>query len=140
MTAVCYLADPRTAPPRAAVATARVSRTPASDRPDVRVFRRRRAVTLFVVAVVALAAPAVTATLRQSLAGPGGGALTTAGSAGATPMLAAAARVHVVQPGETLWSIAQAEGVTGDPRPVVDQLARQVGDRPLTVGQRLVLP
>jgi len=106
----------------------------------VRVFRRRRAVTLFVVAVVALAAPAVTATLRQSLAGPGGGALTTAGSAGATSMQPAAARVHVVQPGETLWSIAQAEGVTGDPRPVVDQLARQVGDRPLSVGQRLVLP
>jgi Tfp pilus assembly protein FimV len=104
------------------------------------VFRRRRAVTVFAVAAIALAAPAATATLRQSLAGSGGGALTTAGSAGAAEMRPASARVHIVQPGETLWSIAQADDPTGDPRPVVDRLARQVGGRPLRVGQRLVLP
>ncbi|MDP9075481.1 MAG: LysM peptidoglycan-binding domain-containing protein, partial [Actinomycetota bacterium] len=80
------------------------------------------------------------APLRQSLARSGGGALTTTGSAGVARMQPVAAHVHVVRPGETLWSIVRDSGIAGDPRPVVDQLARQAGDRPLQVGQRVVLP
>jgi LysM repeat protein len=48
--------------------------------------------------------------------------------------------VYVVQPGDTLWSIARAAQVGEDLRPVVDRLAAEVGHRPLQPGQRLVLP
>jgi hypothetical protein len=52
----------------------------------------------------------------------------------------AAVRVHVVQPGDTLWSIARAEHPTGDIRAVVDQLAQGRGNRPLQAGEALTLP
>jgi LysM repeat protein len=52
----------------------------------------------------------------------------------------AAAHVHVVQPGESLWSIVRSSGVSGDPRPVVDHLEAELDHQPLQVGQRLVLP
>jgi LysM repeat protein len=77
--------------------------------------------------------------LASALARPGGGSLATTGRTG-VPVVPVAARVHVVQPGETVWSIVRDSGVRGDPRPAVDRLAAQIGDRPLQVGQRLVLP
>jgi hypothetical protein len=99
-------------------------------------YRRRRAVALALLAVGAVVAGLV---LRAALAGPGGGPLTATGpSSGILPP--AAAHVHVVQPGETLWSIVRDTGGSGDPRPEVDRLARQIGGRPLQVGERLVLP
>lgn len=48
----------------------------------------------------------------------------------------------VVQPGDTLWGLAQAAAPGRDPRPVVDQI-RELNDLPggaLTAGQLLVLP
>ena len=48
--------------------------------------------------------------------------------------------VHVVQPGETLWDIAEAVAPDADPRVVVALLVEHNGDAPLQVGQRLVLP
>lgn len=47
---------------------------------------------------------------------------------------------YVVQPGDTLWSIARSVQPTGEVRPLVDRLASQVGGRPLRAGDRLVLP
>jgi len=101
------------------------------------VYRRRRAVALLICATVAVM---LAATLRLALAGPGGGALTTSGSSGAWRSEPIVARVYVVQPGDTLWSIVRSTGVQGDPRPMVDRLAGQLGGRPLQIGQRLVLP
>ena len=46
---------------------------------------------------------------------------------------------HVVQPGETLWSIATELDPEGDVRDTVDQLAELNGGSALSVGQRLVL-
>ncbi len=50
-------------------------------------------------------------------------------------------RVYVVQPGDTLWSIARS-AYGGDPREGVWRLQERnrLGDVPLVVGQRLVLP
>jgi hypothetical protein len=56
------------------------------------------------------------------------------------PSAPIAARTHVVQPGETLWSIARAEHPTGDIRAVVDQLARARHNRPLQAGEAVALP
>lgn len=48
-----------------------------------------------------------------------------AGRPGAGAGQPAAARVYVVRPGDTLWGIATGlVGKAGDPRPVVDRLAR----------------
>jgi hypothetical protein len=47
--------------------------------------------------------------------------------------------VHVVQPGETLWSIARTLHPDGDIRPLVDRLVELNGSDHLEVGQVLVL-
>jgi nucleoid-associated protein YgaU len=52
---------------------------------------------------------------------------------------AAPASVHVVRPGDTLWSIAASVAPGRDLRPVVDELARRAGGATLQVGQRIDL-
>lgn len=47
--------------------------------------------------------------------------------------------VHVVQPGETYWSIAEGAGSPGDLRPRVDALMAANGGRLLRAGDRLVV-
>tara|TARA_B110000196_G_scaffold241583_1_gene210108 strand:- start:42 stop:290 length:249 start_codon:yes stop_codon:yes gene_type:complete len=47
--------------------------------------------------------------------------------------------VHVVAPGETLWSIATAIDSDGDPRDTVDRLSALNGGSSISVGQRLIL-
>jgi nucleoid-associated protein YgaU len=49
------------------------------------------------------------------------------GSSLATPERAPQIVTHVVQPGDTLWSIARELEPGGDPRPVVDALVRARG-------------
>jgi hypothetical protein len=48
--------------------------------------------------------------------------------------------VHVVQPGETYWSIAQGLDPPGDLRPTVDALTAANGHRALRSGDRIVVP
>lgn len=47
---------------------------------------------------------------------------------------------YVVQPGDTLWSIARRLQPDGDVRPLVDQLVDLNGGTDLAVGQRLPIP
>ncbi len=48
--------------------------------------------------------------------------------------------IYVVQPGDTLWSIATAVSVDGeDIRPLVDHLKSVAGGSALDVGQRIVI-
>jgi LysM repeat protein len=49
-------------------------------------------------------------------------------------------RTYVVQPGDTLWSIARRLQPEGDVRPLVDQLVDLNGGTDLAVGQRLPIP
>ncbi|MGV3758849.1 MAG: LysM peptidoglycan-binding domain-containing protein [Actinomycetota bacterium] len=92
--------------------------------------RRRLAAAALLVAVVTTALLLANAVLAGSA---GGGTPTSA--AGTAP-----AAVHVVQPGDTLWSVARDLDPAGDVRLTVDRLVALNGGAPLQVGQRLVLP
>lgn len=59
---------------------------------------------------------------------------------GASVVHAPEAGVHVVSPGESLWSIAGGLGVRGDRRDVVDRLADVNGGYTVHVDQRLIIP
>ncbi|HEX9969089.1 MAG TPA: LysM domain-containing protein [Acidimicrobiales bacterium] len=67
----------------------------------------------------------------------GGGPLSAPHQA---PTVLVSDRVHVVQPGDTLWSIARSLQPEGDVRRLVQQLATQRKGSALQVGERIVLP
>lgn len=100
-------------------------------------FRRRRLVVLAValVAVVAFVLLATAAVARFA-----GGAPSAAGGPSPTSAAALAAPTVVVQPGDTLWSIAEDIAPGTDVRVVVDQLVRLNGSSPIVAGQELVVP
>jgi LysM domain len=88
-------------------------------------YRRRRLVAVAVgVAALAMAAKA-------------GAAL--GGSPLAVPERRPASPHHVVQPGDSLWSIAARLEPGSDPRPVVDELSAARGGRPLVPGEVVTL-
>ncbi len=107
------------------------------------VYRRRRlAVTLLATLVLLVAATYGRSALAPETSPMSARAETVeASDAVAVPTGAAAAPalVHVVQPGETLWSIAESIVGDGDIRVVVDQLADAAGSPTLQAGQRLDL-
>lgn len=96
-----------------------------------------------VLAVVALLllGPAVAGAVGEGLARPGADAPAPPALAhGASPLVPG--DVHVVQPGETYWSIARVlAGDDGDDvRPLVEELLAANGTGVLQAGDRLVLP
>lgn len=94
-------------------------------------YRRRRATVVGVVVAVAI----VAITLLGRL---GGGPL--ASSEPTLVTVPVAATTYVVQPGDTLWSIARRIQPTGDVRWLVDELVAQRGGRTLQAGERITLP
>ena len=87
-------------------------------------------------AVLVLSAIAVCGTLlgAGSLAGAGQATELSAPAEAVTP-----APIHVVQPGDTLWSVARGLQPDGDVRPLVARLRVASGGGPLVPGQRLRL-
>ncbi|MDP8937285.1 MAG: LysM peptidoglycan-binding domain-containing protein [Actinomycetota bacterium] len=73
------------------------------------------------------------------------GLLAVVGGAGAPERSAAPVApdrfsTYVVQPGDTLWTIARGIDPDGDPRPLVDRLVAERGTAVLHVGERIALP
>lgn len=112
-----------TAPVGAARATVRPRVTPAS-------YRRRRLGVGSLVLTMLLAGRVVVGSL-------GGGPLSAPEPT--SPMLITR-QVHVVQPGDTLWSIARSLQPEGDVRRLVHQLSAQRSGAALQVGERITLP
>ncbi|HUQ38693.1 MAG TPA: LysM domain-containing protein [Acidimicrobiales bacterium] len=82
---------------------------------------------------------------RWVLGGLDGGPLTAAGPARAdlpalSSPLASPAATHVVQPGDTFWTIARSLQPEGDVRPLVMRLSAGRHGQPLRVGERVALP
>lgn len=90
------------------------------------VYRRRR----LALAGALLVALALASVLLDALAG--------ARSGDDRPRPVAEVAV-VVEPGDTVWSIAAEVAPGADPRPVVDAIAEANGGSALVAGQRLVL-
>ena len=113
-------------------------------RPDLRVleggrspravarYQRRRLVVAAVASFLLLGGALVTGRLVTGSSSP-----TSAAASGAAGV---AAPTVVVQPGDTLWSIAGAIAPDGDVRITVDQLVALNGSSPIVPGQELVLP
>jgi hypothetical protein len=83
-----------------------------------------------------LASWRATPTLRVSPDGVAGTAGSSSALLGPAPNGSA---VYVVEPGDTLWSIARRLDPEGDPRPIVHRLSEQTGGAGLQPGQRLAL-
>jgi nucleoid-associated protein YgaU len=59
---------------------------------------------------------------------------------GAAPIAAAEARVVVVEPGDSVWSIARSLQPEGDVRPLVHTIVQANGAEPLQPGQEILVP
>ena len=94
-------------------------------------FRRRRAVATVLTTALLLATWSLLSVFAHHLVPAAAG----------DPVPTSAAAVHVVQPGDTLWSIAtDVMGAPGDSvRQVVDELAGRTGGASLAVGQHVRL-
>ena len=69
--------------------------------------------------------------------GGSGGASHSSGSVSAAQLHSG---TYTVRAGDTLWSISQRVNPTGDPRPVVAQLAAQLGTYTVVPGQQVTIP
>lgn len=87
-------------------------------------FRRRRVVAL----VLAFAGIVGTARAAVALGGP---------IPLAAPEQPPAVTTYVVQPGDSLWTVAEEVAPDTDPRKVVDALVEVRGDAPLIPGERI---
>jgi LysM repeat protein len=134
---------------------ARPARAPERARPPLRVIdggrsagalarqrvyhRRRLVVGLGLVVCVGVLALAVVGVRSLVGAGDPGSRSAPSSSAATAAVPPAAAEAYVVQPGDTLWSIAAQLPYDGDVRALVDELADRAGGPELQAGQRIEL-
>jgi hypothetical protein len=118
---------------------------PPVTRPGARIYRRRRLAVL-----LAVVAPVLIALAFATFATSGGAAGVQIAPADAPivhePMVYGASgqpvpprAVYIVQPRDTIWSIARELDPSGDPRAMVDRIVSLNGGAVLQPGQRLRL-
>ena len=98
---------------------------------SARVRRRRLGFVLAMAGVVIGLAVPVTAL---------GGRPATVPRTAATAVVVPGATVYVVQPGDTLWSIASALDHGGDPRALATAMAKETGSSVVVPGERIRIP
>jgi hypothetical protein len=76
--------------------------------------------------------------LQAALGRIGGGPLAATGAPGG--LQRAASRMWTVQPGDTLWSIAEVVDPRSDERPLVDRLVAELGSTALYPGETIAVP
>ena len=103
-----------------------------SLRPTPDVFRRRRAVAVLLLAGLVLALATTASRLGREPH--------VASEPTSQPVQLVGNRVHVVQPGDTLWTIARRTQPTGDVRPLVQYLAEKRHGAALQVGEKIAVP
>lgn len=89
--------------------------------------------------LLGIAATGILVALALPWGGTGGRPLATPGSPPAGDPIAPHTE-YVVQPGDTLWSIAERLDPTGDPRVIVGELSAEIGGDLVRSGQRIRLP
>jgi hypothetical protein len=104
--------------------------------PDRATRVRRRRLAVLSVAMVLVGAVALGAQALSGLTDVGGTGTPEPVEVRPVPV---AGQHYVVQPGDTLWSIAATIAPGSDPRPVVDALRAANGGPELEVGSRLTL-
>lgn len=130
------------APRAPSIAAPRRSPSPTADtarRVDAATYRRRRiGAAVVIVAVLAVSWLAVLGAASLFAGSPADASgVPSASIEPTTP--AGVGPVHVVAPGDTLWSIAAGLQPDGDVRALVDRLAERSGGGPLQAGQRIPL-
>ena len=117
---------PRPAPPAALAGLGAAAA--GRPRPALTAARRRRR-------LLAVASTATVALAIAAVAGLTGGGHPAAGGSSPSP-----AKVHVVAPGDTVFTIAAAHAPERDVRLVVDELVELNGRAAIVPGQRIILP
>ena len=123
----------------AGVTVERVRRSSSAPGPTQRSHSRAVAVRRRQAVVLGLIAAAAVVALILPWGGAGGRPLATSGSAPTGGALLAH-QDYVVQPGDTLWTIASRLDPRGDPRPLVDAMTAEIGGGTLVSGERILLP
>lgn len=129
--------QPTTRPARPALRLIEGGRAGARRLPDRAARHRRRRLMAVLAAAVLVISFVLLA--NAAVAGIVGGG-DTAPAADASAPAAAVGAVYIVQPGDTLWSIAAEVAPGTDVRSTVDHLVELNGDAAIAVGQRLRLP
>lgn len=111
----------------------RPARPPDRHHPSLAVRRRRTASALVVLAALGILSGV------GSLAGAGQDPPGGDGSGARVETAPILATTYLVQPGDTLWSVARRLQPEGDVRPLVARLDAGHGRRPLVPGERLRL-
>ena len=106
---------------------------PRRRRPSRAVYRRRRLLALFVIVGAVLLA-------RAAFGWLGGGPLTASEPVSPPASAQASPGAYVVQPGDTLWTLARRAQPEGDVRDLVNRLASARHGAPLSAGERIVVP
>lgn len=93
------------------------------------VLRRRRVVAFLILSAIVWLAVGTVTTLASWTVGVGEPAIADTGE----PV------VHIVESGDTVWSVARFYQPGGDVRPFVDRLLKLNGGSNIVVGQRLLI-